>query len=120
MSEAEVIEMINLHAGNSMSAYSIFVTLTFAYLTASYFAGEKLSLLQVFIISVLYVTSSAAFTAITVLHVQSFEALVAQYPNFIYARLWRFPWALVGSLLAIGGVIASLYFMWNVRHPHTK
>jgi hypothetical protein len=37
MTEAEVLEMINLHASNSMSAYAIFITLTFAYLTVAYF-----------------------------------------------------------------------------------
>ena len=119
MSEAEVIEMLNLHAANSMSAYSIFITFTFAYLTVSYFVGEKLSLKQVFIVSVLYVTSGAAFTLISILHCQSFGALVTQYPDFIYSRLWQLPWAPLASILAVGGVMASLYFMWNVRHPKT-
>ena len=117
MSEAEVIEMLNLHAANSMNAYSIFITFTFAYLTVSYFVGEKLFPQQAFIVSVLYVTSGAAFMTITILHAQSFAALVEQYPNFIYSGLWRLPWTLFTLLLAVGGIMASLYFMWNVRHP---
>jgi hypothetical protein len=120
MTEAEVLEMINLHASNSMSAYTIFITFTFAYLAVAYFEGDKLSLSQVFIVSVLYVTSAVVFMIVAQVHVESFEALVSQYPDFIYSRLWWFPWSLVSPSLAAGGVLASLYFMWNARHPKTE
>jgi hypothetical protein len=62
MTEAEVIESINLYASNALGGYAIIMTSTFAYLTVAYFVGDKLSFSQVFTVSVLYVTSGAIFT----------------------------------------------------------
>ena len=120
MTEAEFIESLNLHAGNSIEGYALFISLTFAYLTVAYFAGDKLSIPQVLIVSVLYITSAVVFSLVSLVHIESFEALVAGYPDFINSNWWFFPWSLVAPSLAIGGIIASAYFMWDVRHEKSE
>ena len=115
MTEAEVIESINLHASNAIDGYAIFITFTFGYLTVAYFAGDKLSLPQVLIISVLYVSSAVAFTLVAIVHLESLEELVLKYPDFVYSSWWEFPWSKTGFLMNAGGVFASAYFMVDVR-----
>jgi hypothetical protein len=115
VTEAEVIESLNLHAANAIDAYAIFVSFTFGYLTLAYFAGEKLSIPQVIIVSVLYATSAIVFTLVSITHLESLEVLVLKYPDFVYSSWWKFPWSKVSILLNAGAVIASAYFMVDMR-----
>jgi hypothetical protein len=115
MTEAEVIESLNLHAANSMDAYAIFVTFTFGYLTVAFFAGNRLSMSQVLIISILYVVSALAFSIVSLLHIDCFEVLVSNYPEYAHSIWWRYPWATTCYFLNIGGILASLYFMFEIR-----
>jgi hypothetical protein len=117
MTEPEVIEMVNLYASNSMSCFSLWVSFTFAYLTVAYLVGSKLSKVQLYIISTLYVLAGGAFGFAAVTYTESFGTLNSVYPEFSPTDLWRFPWTLVSSLMLVGGMLASLYFMWDVRHP---
>ena len=41
MTEPEVMEMVNLYAGNGLTSYTIWVSFTFAYLTVAYLVGAK-------------------------------------------------------------------------------
>jgi hypothetical protein len=52
-----------------------------------------------------------------VTYTESFSALNEVYPEFVPTDLWRFPWTLASSLMLAGGMLASLFFMWDVRHP---
>jgi len=115
MTEAEVIESLNLHAANSMDAYAIFVTFTFGYLTVAFFAGNRLSMTQVLIVSMLYVASALVFSIVSLLHLESLEVLVSNYPEFAHSIWWRFPWSTTCYFLNIGGILASLYFMFEIR-----
>lgn len=117
MTEPEVIEMVNLYASNSMGSFSLWVSFTFAYLTVAYLIGGKLSSIQLYIISALYVLAGGAFAFAAVTYTESFSALNSSYPEFSPTGLWLFPWTLASSLILIGGMLGSLYFMWDVRHP---
>jgi len=115
MTEAEVIEMVNFYASNALNSFSIWVSLTFAFLTVAYLAGGKLSKVQVWIISLLYFLTSGTFGLASVVHVQSFAALTNSHPDFFPAYLWPLPWSLMTQSLLIGGTLGSFYFMWDVR-----
>jgi hypothetical protein len=117
MSEPEVMEMVNLYAGNAMSSFSLWVSFTFAYLTVAYLVGAKLSNIQVYIVSSLYCFSGGAFALSAVTYTQSFTTLTFTYPEFNPTDLWLMPWTLFSSVMTTGGILASLYFMWDVRHP---
>ena len=61
MSEAEFLEIINLHAGNAITSFTVYVTFLFGYMTAAYFVGAKLSLLQVTIVSLIYTLAASVW-----------------------------------------------------------
>jgi hypothetical protein len=117
MTEPEVMEMVNLYAGNAMSSFSLWVSFTFAYLTVAYLVGTKLSNVQLYIVSSLYIITGGGFALAAVTYTQSFTALNSTYPDFRPTELWLIPWTLFSSAMLIGGMLASLYFMWDIRHP---
>ena len=83
MNESEVLEAINLHAANGISSFTIFLSFTFAYITAAYLAGEKLTTLQVSIISCIYFSGAFGWAASTLTHTHSFETLAERWQTEI-------------------------------------
>jgi len=115
MTESEVLEIINLHASNTIYSFSIYVSLTFGYLIVAYFIGAKLSRFQLIIISSLYFVSAGTFSLSGFMHIQSFAALVDKYPTFIYTSLWNLPWLPFAIIITGGGMLICLLFMHDVR-----
>lgn len=115
MTESEVIEAINLHAANAMNGFTIYISFTFAYLVAAYSVGAKLSIRQSSIISLLYVLAASSFALTTITHTQSFGVIVKAYPDFAHSVFWHTPWTGWASTIQIGGIISSLYFMYDIR-----
>jgi len=120
MTEPEVMEMVNLYASNALNCYSLWVSFTFAYLTVAYLVGAKLTNIQLFIASSLYVITGIAFTLAAVTYTESFQELISSYPDFRPTELWLAPWTLFTSIILGGGMLASLYFMWDIRHPKNE
>jgi len=120
MSEYEVLEIVNLYASNAMNSFSIWATFTFAYLTAAYLAGLRLSRFQVITISSLYFIAAAAFALSGITHLRSFEETFSVYPDFVPSEYWNLPWTIFAYILVIGGMAASLYFMYDVRTKSPK
>ena len=102
--------------GNAGSAMGLYVTVTSGFLLVAYLAGNELTRLQTVIISVLYVTF-AVFNTI---------AVVSYFQNAFYfghtygaGRMPYWPVYGLGTLFSLG-ILASLKFMWDVRHPKTE
>ena len=53
MSEAEVLELINMHTSNAFSGFAVFLTLLFGYMTVAYVVGARLTKFQVVLITLL-------------------------------------------------------------------
>lgn len=115
MTESEVLEQLNFFADNAMNAWAIYLTLTFSYLTAFYVTGAQLSKLQASIISFLYFFWSLSFTLVAITHIASIEKLVSQFPEFIPSSLWQLPWFYIGTIISVGGILASFYFAYDTR-----
>ena len=103
---------------NTQTAFSIYLTLTFAYLTAAYFAGAKLSRFQAFAISGLYSAGAAIALMSCVNQLMYFSAVLEEYPDIaarsaVSGDFWIY---YIAPLLAVG-IVVSLYFMWDIRHP---
>jgi hypothetical protein len=120
VTEPEVIEMVNLYAGNGLSSFSLWVSFTFAYLTVAYLVGAKLSNVQLYIVSAMYCITAGVFALAAVTYALSFTALTSTYREFNPTDFWLIPWTSFSSVILIGGTLASLYFMWDVRHPKTE
>ena len=122
MTEAELVESVNSNLGILYSALNLYLTVTMAYLVAAYLAGAKLTRVQVTIISVLFV-GAAMMSLIGVVgngsRAMEYVAILKQmHPERPYSGSPIFPYA--GAILLGAGVIASLKFMWDIRHPKTE
>jgi hypothetical protein len=115
MSDAEILEILNLHVSNVISAFGIYLSLTFAYLTAIYLIGVKLTKLQVIPLAFLYIIWAAAFAAAGITHLTSQDLLIAQNPDLFSSFMWRLPWTYIGTAISLLGTLICIYFTYDVR-----
>jgi hypothetical protein len=95
------------------NAMNIYLTATSGYLLVAYLAGKNLTRMQTLIITVLYAVF-ASFNTI---------AILSHFNNAFYfghtygaGLVPRWPIYGIGILFPLG-ILASLKFMWDVRHP---
>ena len=125
MTEAEFVELIQNATSMFMTSFTIWLSIVSAYLIAAYAVGRNLAAVHTVIITVLYIVSSSLFTALTLL-------FLTRILNMLHAKMEMFPagdwpvrydalltqYALLGwAFIMVGGIVASLYFMWSIRHP---
>lgn len=115
---------------------TLYLTIMFAYLVAAFISGARLSKGQVLIGSVIF-TATSAFTVsqiisyLSEMHDQKvaigrhYIAMASEFKKPGYLEMANdisqtafIDWsdATIVSLL-VAGIVASLYFMWSVRHP---
>ena len=122
MTQAEAMELIAIWSGLASTDFTLYITATFAYIVAAYVVGSKLTRIQTLMISFLYIW----LAVIAVLAVDSdFTWMQVSIEQLEDKRLreitytgefWRLP---VTGFMSCG-ILVSIYFMWNVRHPKTK
>ncbi len=121
MSEAEVIELSIGFGANAISTFTLFISMTFAYLTLCHFVGAKLSRFQSIAISIVYVIGATAPAASAYTHMAAIQKLQSKYPSLLDSipgfdmEPWLI-WEPIGVLSIIG---MSLYFMYEVRRNST-
>ena len=121
MTEAELVQAWGNFLGNSQTAMALYVSILSGYLVIAYVAGRKLSRLQVRVVSTLFATTALYVTFIlTVWWQRALEfALEAKAlnPNRIVTNS---QFGVYGTgLLFCMGILAALYFMWDVRRTKT-
>ena len=120
MAEAELWELIAVHAANAMSAFNIYLTVTFAYLLAAYFVGAKLSKLQTGLISGLFIFSAGSGWLAMLIYLRRtviFQDMLASESE-IYVRTFLIGgkfWSVYMAILLALGMAVSLYFMYDIR-----
>ena len=122
MTEAELIESWALFLANSQSAMTLYLSILSGYLIIAYLVGNKLSRMQAGLISTLFFFSTAYCTTILTIWWQRAlefaseaneinpERIVSNFQGFVFVT---------GGLFLLG-ILACLYFMWDVRHPKTE
>jgi hypothetical protein len=117
----EELELINVSislAESVQNSISLYLTIITAYLLAAHFVGSKLSIFQVFVISVLFVVFGLSFVA--AIQVDLWNLLEIGYQIQGLRPSWlTFPSPMLNwGFLVIDsvGVVVSLAFMWSVRH----
>ena len=119
MTEAEAFELVLLASANAVTSFTVYITFTFGYLAAAYFTGEKLSTRQAVIVSALYVFSAMSACINFFSDMTFYEKAMSYAKDTVpddainSAEFW---YIYMGILLLVG-VLASLYFMWTIRHP---
>ncbi len=122
MTEYELVDATATYASNFVLIFTLYLTLISGYLITAFVAGTRLSTVQVSILNFGFIISAGlmAFSAlgagiIRVHYTRELLELTADAPH--RPLLWLF---LSWFILMIGGVLASLYFMWDVRHPKSE
>ena len=115
MNEAEFLEVINLHAANAITSFSVFLTYLFGFVTAAYVVGKRLSRNQTIIVCILYVISCIFWLTSALTHADSFATLVAAHQEYVPSLFWFLPWPVLAVVVGLVVVLASLYFMYDVR-----
>jgi hypothetical protein len=105
-----------------IEALNLFYSLLFGYVLAAYVVGKKLTKSQVVTLSLLYLGAviynrfasySIIQTAITII-----EQLEGSGPSVVNPLT---PEGMIAILVISAiAVLASLYFMWSIRHPKIK
>jgi hypothetical protein len=117
--------MIQVQVASIAEAIQQFMTILFGYLAAAYFVGAKLDRRQAWILTSLYILwqlwtiSSLATRGVFLGLVQErfVELLGATTTVLGQAPLYLRTGVL---FLAVAALLASLYFMWSVRHPQRE
>ena len=122
MTDAEIWELILLSQGNSSATLGIYLSLVSGYLIVAYLVGKDLSRSQVTMISGLF--SMGCIMAIVPTYAYLSRAtFLLQFADETYkspATLFLPLGAPVMSALLLLGLLASLKFMWDVRHPKNE
>jgi hypothetical protein len=122
MTEAEAIEMFALIGANAMTAFTIYVSFTFAFLVTAYFIGSQLSSFQSLVASGFYVISCGSAGLTQVVYIQLMFEVAKETPTVIdslFLLNGNF-WFWYMSVIQVVGVIISLYFMWHIRQAKTE
>ena len=117
MTESEVIEALSEISINAATYLTIFISVTFAYLTVAYVAGPSLTRYQAVMVSALYLLMSSITATATVGFAATWQKLHARDQSvfneiWIYQNTEWFFWVLPALVLV---VLASRYFMFDIR-----
>lgn len=119
MTEAELIDAAQATWGNVISIIAILISLLSGYIVLAYVAAEKMTVAQVTIVNTLYIliytlilgsnyTLTTRATEMAELSIQkSTERVLGPTPELPILLVIVFGFC----------VLASLKFMWDVRHP---
>jgi len=121
MTEAELWELIVEYNNIVLSTFALYLTLVSGFLVAAYLVGEKLTKWQTTIVTLGFVLSTALFTFATYGYGSRAIFLIGKTSELYRSGItMSYPalWAIIFILFV--GVVASLKFMWDVRHPKTK
>ena len=119
MTEAEALELYAMYISNAMTAFTIYISFTFAYLVTAFYVGFKLTRFQVIVAGGIYVISAGSITLSLIGNLQASESILNATTTVIdeLALHRNGLWVSTMSLILTLGIIVSLYFMWSVRNP---
>ena len=122
MTEAEVLEVAGIWSGHILTAFTIYISFTFAYLVTVFYVGNRLTSLQSFCASVLYFFSATSAILAQIGYMQAQFTLLRGTPNAldeIFLVTSGEFWTPYMAIMQFTGVLVSLYFMWSIRRPKT-
>ena len=115
------MEIVVTYTDVAITCFSIYLTLTFAYLTAAYLVGIKLTAFQAIAISGLYVFGGVSALICQYILIRGWGSVIEYAVPLHSVPLWdeKF-WITYMWSIELSGILLGLYFMWRVRHPKAK
>ena len=128
MTAAEWMELYTSSSANGLMAQATLLTLVIGYTVVAYAVGKKLTVLQIFLASLVYIggsTSTLVSNYVSVLEALNAKAQAAALEPNLYSWITASPMSFSGpaflvALLNALFIAASLIFMWQVRHSNTE
>ncbi|QFU75921.1 hypothetical protein EY643_09745 [Halioglobus maricola] len=121
MIDASTHEAMAMWSANAITSFSIYLTFTFAYLTAAYLAGAKLTKYQVFVVSTLYSAGALISLFAVINNLELYTVLLNQDETLRSSITFSGEfWTYYITPLFMIGIAVSLSFMWYIRHPKTE
>lgn len=108
----------------ALTSLSVYFTLIFGYLIVAYFVGANLTRVQNAILTLLYL-SIVILNRVAFLGIQQggkvlYLGLKELRPDAAPVSLFTDSGIVISAVVFAASIIASLYFMWRVRHPTTE
>jgi hypothetical protein len=122
MVEAELLEISSMAWGNSIALVGLIITLISGYLIAAYIVGANMTHSQSVIINILYL----GFASFLVLSYFAFSQRASELEAIAYEMSTQRSLGPREELAYAVGifmgfcVLASLKFMWDIRHPQPE
>ena len=118
------VSLVQAQGSLLLTSLSVYFSLLFGYLLVAYFVGANLTRAKNVILTLLYlftmVFNRSAFLTIQLggkdLYIGLMELNPGTRPNFLFADSG----IVIASIVVAASIVASLYFMWSVRHPKTE
>ncbi len=122
MTEYELVDAIASYTGLLHSWLMAYFTVFTAYVVAAYAVGYQLTNFQSFVVTTCFLVISSLVVVATMGTGMRFIELTQQISALNPERTYLVSPALIGTagvVLSIG-VLVSLKFMWDFRHPKTE
>ncbi len=115
MSTWELLDVMNNHMNMALVSFSVYLTLVFGFLAASYLVAHRLNRFEILTISGLFVFGASVQAYATVAHLVR-QYLFAELAKQKLPELLSFHSKvviLIMGILTISGIVASVYFMYD-------
>lgn len=118
MTEAEAIEVAGIWSGHILTAFTIYISFTFAYLITVFYVGARLTGLQAVFTSALYFFAATSTILAQIGYMQAQFTILTSVPNLIDGLFLVTAgdfWIPYLASIQSAGVLLGIYFMWSER-----
>lgn len=122
MTEYELVDAISAYATQGGTFFSFWLTILSAYAITAYVAGKDLSSMQILWLNCLYLFAVSlvifgfeASWSSQVHYISKLKEIAPDAPQKIRSEI-----VMLVTVIAALGTIATLKFMWDIRHPKTE
>ena len=122
MTEYELVDVLISYNTAAMSALALYLTTVSGYLIVAYLAGKNLTASQTVIVSVLFIVFALFFGYGAVGYLRRGLLMADELRTINPGEFFGVaPWLVfLAAGLCFAGILASLRFMWDIRHPKTE
>ena len=118
------VSIVQTSGSTIIENLTLFYTLVFGYLLAAHFIGQKLTKIQALILTVLYL-AAVSYNRISAWGIyKGFIFYYGQMEEMVGTPIPRgmatHENLYLVTIFIVFSVLASLYFMWSVRHPKSS
>ena len=119
LTEYELAELLRSHTSDSLTFIPLILSMTSGYLIVAWLVGNQLTFSQVSLVNTLFTFSFVVFAMAWYRRIEAAESFQSELLAINPERVVLVPTNLVPSaaIVSILIVIASVKFMWDIRHP---